>query len=48
MIIKKNKYEKSDYLLNGKLYTDLTFTSAAIIEHFGIDKVFFIGTNLSM
>jgi len=44
----KNRYETTDYLLDGKLYKNLTFTSVAIIEHFKIDRVFFIGTNQSM
>ena len=44
----KNEYEKTSYLLEGKLYKDLTFTSVAIIEHFNINKVYFIGTNKSM
>jgi CRISPR-associated Csx2 family protein len=44
----KNIYETTDYLLENKLYKGLTFTSTAIIKHFDIDKVFFIGTNQSM
>ncbi len=43
-----NKYETTDYVLDGKLYKDLAFTSDAIIQHFGIEKVYFIGTNKSM
>ena len=43
-----NKYETTDYILENKLYKDMTFTSNAIIQHFNIDKVYFIGTNKSM
>jgi len=43
-----NKYETTDYILDGKLYKNLSFTSDAIIQHFGIEKVYFIGTNKSM
>jgi CRISPR-associated Csx2 family protein len=45
---KNNRYETTDYILDGKLYKDLAFTSDAIIKHFGIDRVYFIGTNKSM
>ena len=43
-----NRYETTDYILEDKLYKDLAFTSDAIIQHFGIDRVYFIGTNKSM
>lgn len=43
-----NKYEVTDYLLNRQLYQNKTFVSSAIIEHFGIEKVFFVGTSESM
>ena len=43
-----NRYETTDYLLDGKLYENLTFSSNVIIKHYNIDKLFFIGTNASM
>jgi CRISPR-associated Csx2 family protein len=43
-----NKYETTDYILDGKLYPEQTFTSNAIMEHYGINRVYFIGTNKSM
>jgi len=44
----KNRYEVTDYILDGKIYKERTFLSSAIIEHYKIDKVYFIGTNRSM
>ena len=32
----KNIYETTDYLLDGKLYKNLTFTSVAIMEYYKI------------
>jgi len=43
-----NRYEVTDYILENKLYKKLTFTSNAIIKHFSIEKVFYIGTSQSM
>ena len=43
-----NRYETTDYLLEDKLYKNLAFTSDAIIQHFNIERVYFIGTNKSM
>jgi CRISPR-associated Csx2 family protein len=43
-----NNYEVTDYLINTSLYKNVTFTSNALIEHFDIDKVFYIGTDSSM
>jgi len=43
-----NKYETTDYVLDNKLYKNLAFTSDAIIQHFNIERVYFIGTNKSM
>jgi len=43
-----NEYETTDYILDGKAYLKQTFTSNAIIEHYGINRVYFIGTNQSM
>jgi len=40
-------YEETLYRLEGKGYKN-TLTSQVIIEHYGIDKVFFIGTASSM
>jgi len=45
---KNNQYTTTDYLVEGKLYEEKTFTTNAIIEHYDIDKLFLIGTNQSM
>jgi len=44
----KNEYIGTDYVIDNKKYKDKKFVSSAIIEHFGINKVFIIGTNKSM
>lgn len=43
-----NRYETTDYIIDGKIYKNLAFVSDAIIQHFNIDRVYFIGTNKSM
>jgi CRISPR-associated Csx2 family protein len=43
-----NRYITTDYILDGKLYKDKVFTSNVIIEHFKIDRAYFIGTSQSM
>ncbi len=45
---KNNKYETTDYVLENTLYENMTFTSNAIIQHFDIDRAYFVGTNKSM
>jgi len=44
----KNEYERTDYILDSQLYKQLTFTSNAIIKHYDINRVYYIGTNQSM
>lgn len=44
----KNEYIGVDYQINDVLYKNETLISNAIIKHYSIDRVFFIGTNLSM
>ncbi|MDR2789829.1 MAG: TIGR02221 family CRISPR-associated protein [Campylobacteraceae bacterium] len=43
-----SRYITTDYLIEGKLYQSETFVASAIIKHYEINKVFFIGTNQSM
>ena len=43
-----NRYQTTNYLLEGKVYEDLSFSSLAIINHYNIQKVYFIGTKDSM
>jgi len=43
-----NAYETTDYMIDKKLYKNKSFTTNAIIEHYGIEKLFLIGTNQSM
>jgi len=43
-----NRYKITDYKLENSLYEEKTLVSQAIIEHFNIDKAFYIGTNKSM
>ena len=45
---RKNEYIGTDYEIEGKIYKDKKFVSSAIIEHFGIKRVYIIGTNRSM
>ena len=45
---KNNRYETTDYILENTLYKNMTFTSNAIIQHFDIDRAYFVGTNKSM
>lgn len=45
---KNNQYEVTDYKIEDKIYKNKTFTSNAIIEHYGIDTLFLIGTTASM
>ncbi|MDR3178039.1 MAG: TIGR02221 family CRISPR-associated protein [Campylobacteraceae bacterium] len=40
-------YKRTDYSLNDKLYNE-SFVANAIIKHYQINKLFFIGTNVSM
>ena len=40
-------YKETRYNLEGKVYTN-TLTSQVIVEHYGIDKIYFIGTSGSM
>ena len=44
----KNEYERTDYLIDGKLYEYFSFVSNAIVEHHKIEKIYFIGTPQSM
>lgn len=44
----KNEYIGTDYIIDKKTYKNKKFVSSAIIEHFDIEKVFIIGTNVSM
>ncbi len=44
----KNRYKKTDYIIEGQLYKDKYFVSSAIIEHFSINKIFVVGTKESM
>ena len=43
-----NRYQTTNYLLEGKVYENLSFSSLAIINHYNIQKVYFIGTKDSM
>ncbi len=40
-------YQKTVYILDGKEYEG-SLTSQVIVEHYGIEKIYFIGTNKSM
>ena len=44
----ENKYDRTDYSVEGKIYEEVSFVSNAIIEHHGIEKVYFVGTSQSM
>lgn len=44
----KNEYEGTEYLFEGKCYENETFIANPLIDHYGMDKVFFIGTQQSM
>lgn len=43
-----NNYELVDYFVEDKIYEKRSFLSSAIVEHYGIDKIFTIGTKQSM
>lgn len=43
-----NVYQSTDYIIDSTIYSRETFVANPIINHFNIDKVFFIGTNKSM
>jgi len=44
----RNRYEVTDYELEGRLYRERSFLSSAIVEHYGIERIYFIGTAQSM
>ncbi len=44
----KNEYEGTNYRLENKCYKNETFIANPLIEHYGIDKLFLIGTEQSM
>ena len=45
----KNEYETTDYRFDdGSVYEEETFSSSALIKHFGIERVYFVGTAQSM
>ncbi|MEG3755224.1 TIGR02221 family CRISPR-associated protein [Psychromonas arctica] len=44
----QNEYEGTDYLFEGKCYENETFIANPLIKHYGIDKIFFVGTQQSM
>ncbi|BDY11962.1 TIGR02221 family CRISPR-associated protein [Hydrogenimonas cancrithermarum] len=44
----KNEYLTTDYVVKGKTYPQKKFSAAALIEHFGIERVHFVGTASSM
>ena len=39
-----NRYQTTDYLIENKLYKNETFTTNAIVKHYGINSLFLIGT----
>ena len=43
-----NRYQTTNYLLEGEVYKNLSFSSLAIINHYNIQKIYFIGTKDSM
>lgn len=44
----KNEYQTTDYLIENKLYKNNTLVSSALIKHYDIETIFFIGTKQSM
>lgn len=44
----KREYVKTNYSIEGKIYENREYISSALEEHYGIDKVFYIGTLGSM
>lgn len=44
----KNEYQSVEYLLDGKSYPGETLTAMPLIQKYGIEKVFLIGTRESM
>lgn len=45
---RQNNYETTDYLLENHLYENQSFVAAAILEHFGIERLYLVGTSASM
>lgn len=45
---KERKYNKTNYIIEGKIYKDEMYVSSALDQHFNIDKIFYIGTLGSM
>jgi len=43
-----NEYEKTDYIIDEILYSDQTLVAHTIINHYNIEKTYFIGTKSSM
>jgi len=44
----KNEYQTTDYIIENQLYKNNTLVSSALIKHYDIETIFFIGTKQSM